>query len=202
MIERERHQRELDCETGHDKQRQMAREAVQHPLLAPRQEAVDGTERMKRDDRGDRGETHLEAWADHRLGRDDQHHHRARPNQPQAHCLTPERDPGEYEQRGNAAAHRRHLRPGQQRISDPGDGGAGGGNQHEIQPQRQRLAKREQPQRQEHRRRHDRSDVQPADRQQMRQSRSAHRVGVFDRNRILVATDEGGRDGPGRAGEG
>ena len=73
---------------------------------------------MERDDRGDGGEAHLEAGAGERFRPEQQHDQRADRDQPHADRLAAERDPGEDEQRGDAAAHRRHLRAGQQRVAD------------------------------------------------------------------------------------
>ena len=56
----------------------------------------------------------------------------------------PERNPGEDQHRRDAASHRRHLRPGQQGVADPGRRRRGRRDQHQVEAQRQRPAQREQ----------------------------------------------------------
>ncbi len=92
--------------------------------------------------------------------------------------LAPQRDAGKDQQRRDAASHCRHLRAGQERVADARDSADARRNEHEIEPKREPLAQCQQLEAEKHGERHDRGDVQPADRQQVRQAASTHRLGI------------------------
>ena len=93
--------------------------------------------RMERDDRGHRGEAHLEARPGERFGPEQQHDQRAGRDQPDAERIAAERDSGEDQQRRDAASHRRHLRAGQQGVADARRRRDRGRDQHQVEAQRQ-----------------------------------------------------------------
>ena len=93
---------------------QCATDPRRQPFVAPLEQTPRPAGRMQRDDRGHRGEAHLEAWPGERFGAEDQHDQRAGGDQPQADRVAPQRNAGEDQQRRDAAPHCRHLRAGQQ----------------------------------------------------------------------------------------
>ena len=197
MVERERHQRDLDRKARSDDPEQGAKNPRDHAFLAPLQQPPRPAGRMKRDDRGHRGKAHLEARSGNRLRTEDQHDQRAGRDQPDTERIAPKRNPAEDQERGDAAPHRRHLHAGQKRVTDARGRSDRSGHQHEVEPQRQRLAQRQEPQGQQHGEGDHRGDVQSADREQMREAAAPHRVGVVLVDRVLVAGHK--RDGdPGR----
>jgi hypothetical protein len=128
-----------------------------------------------------------------RLGPEQQHDQRADPDQPQRHRLAPQRQRAEHEQRGDARADRRHLRPGEQGIADRRRRARAGGDQRQSRVEREPRAERQQPQHQQHRRADHRGDVEAADRQQMRQAGTAHRLRIVLGDGALVAGGEARR---------
>ncbi len=156
---------------------------------------------VKGDDRGDRGEAHLEARPGQRFGPEQEHDERGDRDQPQGQRLAPQRDPEQDEQGGDARADRRHLGAGEQRVGDSGERPGAGGDQHQPEAQRQRRAEREQLQREQHHRSDHRGEVEAADREQVGEAGAAHRFGVRFGNPALVAGGQRGGDPAGAAGE-
>ena len=154
---------------------------------------------VQRDDRGDRAERQLEARAGQRLGPGDEHRNRAGGDEPQRHRLAPDRESSEDEQRRDAAADRRHLGAGQQRIADRRRSPRRARDERQTDAQRQRGEQREQPQRDHHRRADHRGDVQPADRQEVREPRDAHRFRILLGDRADVARRQCRGDAAGAA---
>ena len=150
---------------------------------------------MQRDDRGHGGEAHLEAGSGDRLRAEQQHHQRADRDQPQADRIAAERNPAEDKQGRDAAAHGRHLRPGQQGVADPGQRAATpAATSTRLKRSASRSLSASSLQGEQHRPRDHRGDVQAADRQQMRQAGPAHGFGIVLVDRILVAGGERGGD--------
>ncbi len=194
MEQGERDQGELDRKPGQDQPHGSAPDAHEYALVAALEQAARPGGRVQGDDCGDRSEAHLEARAGQRLGPEQEHDQRADRDQPDAERVAAERDPGEDQQRRDAASHRRHLGAGEQGVADASGRGDGGGHQHEVEAQRQPLAQRQKLEAQEHREGDHGGDVQPADREQMRQAAASHRHGVVLADRILVAGDESDGD--------
>ena len=114
----------------------------------------------------------------------------SRRDQADTHRVAPERDSEQDEHGRDAAAHRRHLRAGQQGITDACSGGDRGRNEDQVETQREPLAQRKQLQAEQHRRGDDCGDVQPADREQMGETAGAHRIRILFGDPVLVAGDE------------
>ena len=106
----------------------------------------------------------------------------------------PKAMPARTSRDGDAGAHGRHFGAGQQGVGDAGQRARARGDQDEAVAQRQRRAQRQQFQRQQHHRADHGGEVQPADREQMGEARTAHRVVVRIGNAILVAGGERGGD--------
>ena len=143
--------------------------------------------RMERDDRGDRGEAHLEAGPASASGRN-----RSTTNAPAAisRMLIASRPSAIPPRTSRAATQLRTVGTcvaGQQGVADACQPPRAGGDQHQVEAQRQPLAEREQLQRQEHGESDHRGDVQSADREQVGQTAAAHRVGIVLVDGILVA---------------
>ena len=141
MIEGERDQRDLDRQTGGDQRAPMPRNDRAPTIPSsrgPSQRFTNGR-LCKRDDRGDRREAQLEARSGQRFGLDQQHQQRADRDQSEAERIAAERNSRQHQQRRDAAAHGRHLHPGQERITDPGQRPDGSRDQHQIEPSCQRT---------------------------------------------------------------
>ena len=104
----------------------------------------------------------------------------------------------EDQQRAEAAAHGRNLGPAEQGITDPGQCRGPRRDQGQPQPQGQPGDQRQQAQGNQIGRGHHRADMQPADREQMRQPRIAHRFFISLGNRAAIPAGKGRRDGPRR----
>ena len=102
-----------------------------------------------------------------------------RGDQPDADRLPPERDSREHQKGRDAAPDRWNLGTGQQCVGNAGGGSDRSRDQDEVEPEREPLAEREKLQAEQHREGHDRSDVESADRQKMREAASPHGFGVI-----------------------
>ena len=181
MEQGERDQGELDRKPGQDQPHGTAADSHEYALVAALEQPPRPGGRMQSDDGGDRGEAHLEARAGERLGPEQQHDERTDRDQPDAERIAAERDPGEDQQRRDAAADGRDLGAGEQGVADARGRRDGGRHQHQVEAQRQPLAQRQELEAEEHRRGDHGGDVQPADRQQMRQAAAPHRFGIRPR---------------------
>ena len=193
----DRHQRRLNhhpCQQQHGK-------AAQAPLPPwPLGRGMEDPKRpspVQRDNRDHRGEAHLKAWAHQRFGPGEQHDEGRHRNHPHRQRLAAQRQRGEHQHRADARADRRHFGPGQQGIADPGQGPARRRQQRQPHPQRQPRDQPQQPQRQDIGRGDHRTDVQPADRQQVREPGIAHRFFVGFGNRPAVTASKCCGDRPG-----
>ena len=186
MEQGHRHQRKLDHQAGRDHRQQCARDPDRDPFLAALKKAARPGGRMQGDDRGDRGEAHLEARAGQGFGPKQQHDERARGDEADADGIAAERNSRQDQHRGHATSDRRHLRPGEQGITDPRRRRGRRRDEHQVEPQRQAFAQRQQPQRQEHCEADRGGDVEAADRQQMGKAAAPHGVRVIFADRILI----------------
>ncbi len=193
MVHGDRHQRRLHRHAGHQEEQQVPRRPAPPAVVARCAKPAHERVLVERDDRGDGGERQLETRPGQRLGPQQQHDERPRRDQSQRHRLAPDRQRDEDQQRGDAASDRRHFGAGQPGIADrrrrPGDAR----DQRQSHPQRQRRPQREQLDDEDHRRADHRGDVEPAHRQQVREPRGAHRLGVLLRDAADITGRERGR---------
>ena len=194
MEQRHRHQRDLDARPVATIPSSARPSRAKDPFVAALEQPPRPSGRMEGDDRGDGGEAHLEARAGQRFRTKDEHDQRAGRDQADADRVAPERDPGEDQQGGDAAADRRHLRAGQQRVADAGGRSDAGGDEHEVEAERQPLAQGEQLEGQQHREGDDCGDVKPlTDSRCVSPLRRIASASLLI-HRILVAGREGDRD--------
>ena len=195
MEHHDRHQREFDHDPRHEQHHDLAEGRPPPCLLARRKEGAHRCAVRQGDDREHGGEAHLETGANRALGPEQQHKPGGDRHHPQGQGLTPQHQRAQHQQRGDTAADRRHLRPGEQGVSDPRSRARARRKHRQPDPQRQRRPQREQP--------HDRkigcgnhcADVEPADRQKVRQPRIAHRrlVGFLDPAAVAAGKRRGDR---------
>ena len=194
MEQSEGNEGELDHKAGEDQRPDAPADSHEDAVIPTLEQAARPGSRVQRDDRGDRGEAHLEARTGERFGPEHQHDQRTHGDQPDAERIAAERDPGKDQQRRDAATDRRHLGAGEEGVADACRGGDRSGHQHEVEAQRQSLAQRQELEAEKHRRGNHGGDVQSADRQQMRKPAAPHRLGIRLADGILVAGHEGDGD--------
>ncbi len=190
----QRDQREFDCQTGREHSRDGPQQPRRPTLFARTEHSPRPYSRMERDNRGHRREAHLEACAGQRFWTEDEYEQGTGCDQPHAERIAPQRNPGEDQDRRDAAAYGRYLRAGQQGVTDARACSDRCSDHHQIETQRQGPAQCEQLERQQHRGRDHRGDVQSADRQQVGQPATPHCLGVFLAHRILVTGHQRDRD--------
>ena len=144
MVEGERHQRDFDHEPGQDQAQEGAERPHGQNFLARRKQVAHRPPVVKRNDRGDGGETHLKACAADRLRPEQQDDQRTDGNQPEAHRFPPQGNSPKDQHRRDAGPYRRHLHASQQRVGDTRGRAETGRYQDQVESQGEPFAQGQQ----------------------------------------------------------
>ena len=191
MIEGNRHQGQFDDHAGRKQHRCLTRAAHQPAFFAVCEKPAHRLAAMQGNDREHRGKAHLEARPGDSLGPKQHDQHRGNRQHAQRQRLAPQRHGQQDQQCPGARSNRRHFRAGQQGIANPGQRRDAGCDHRQPHPKSQERPQRQQRNRDEIATRDHRADMQSAHREQVSETRIAHRLLVRIGNSATVAAGEG-----------
>ena len=168
------HQRDFNRQSGQEEHYDPARKPFGIRLVTDCEEVFCPFCIMQRNDHGYRRKAHLKAGSNKAFGPEHQDKKRRRRDHSKRQRLSPDCQSDKHQHRGKARAHRGDLRACQQRIAHPASSRKDCCRQREPDAQNQPRPKGKQFNRYKISASNHRADVQPADREQMGQSRIAH----------------------------